>query len=163
MKHLILVRHAKASWNNPDIADIDRPLNDTGRREVPTMGERLAAREIMPDMIVSSPAERAHHTATMLAPYMKLPSDRIEVLDEMFLADTDVLLSLTQLCDNNVECLMMVGHNPGLTQFANMMTEVAVDNIPTCGMYHMRFDVDAWHNVELKTGDYVAFDFPRNQ
>lgn len=162
MKHLILVRHAKAAWNRSDIADIDRPLNDTGRREVPTMGERLAARDIMPDMIMSSPAERALHTATMLAPYVKLPSDRIVIQDELYLADTDILLSITQLTDANVDCMIIVGHNPGLTQFANMMTEVAVDNIPTCGMYHMKFDIDAWHKVDLKIGDYVAFDFPRN-
>ncbi|NNF16932.1 MAG: histidine phosphatase family protein [Gammaproteobacteria bacterium] len=162
MKHLILVRHAKAIWNSTDIPDLDRPLSDTGRREVPTMGERLAARGIMPDMIIASPAERAWHTATMLAPYVKLPSDRVEIVEELFLADTDVLLSITQMCDSNVDCLIIVGHNPGITQFANMMTDVAVDNIPTCGMYHMKFDVDAWYDIELKTGDYVAFDFPRN-
>lgn len=142
---------------------MDRALNDTGRREVPTMGERLSARDIMPDMILSSPAERALHTATMLAPYVKMPSDRIVVQDELYLADTDVLLSITQLCDDNVDCLLLVGHNPGLTQFANMMTDVSVDNIPTCGMYHMKFDIKAWHEAELKTGEYVAFDFPRNQ
>ena len=160
MKTLILLRHAKSSWSDNSLADRHRPLNDRGRRDIPTIGDRLAARKLVPDMIASSPAERALQTAMQIAPFLNLPSSRINVADELYLADTDVLLSIVQLCDSNVDTLMLVGHNPGITEFANSLTDVPVDHMPTCAAFICRFDVKHWHDVSLSTGDYVALEHP---
>lgn len=162
-KHLFLLRHAKSSWDQPELADIDRPLNDRGRRNVPTMGERMAARGLIPDMILASPAERALHTAMMIAPFLNFPSNRVETDEHLYLADTDVLLSVTQMCDDNVNVLMLVGHNPGMTQFANLLSDVVIDNVPTCGLVHTKFDIEHWHELTPGTGDFVLFDYPKKQ
>ena len=161
MKTLILVRHAKSSWKEANLADHDRPLNDRGRRDIPTMGDRLAKRGIAPDMIVSSTAERAAHTATLLAPYIGLPASRVIASEDLYLAEPDVYLSITQLADANVDSLMLVGHNPGITQFANMLTDVPIDHMPTCAAFICQFQIKAWHELTLGTGEYVAFEYPK--
>ncbi len=161
MKTLLLVRHAKSSWKEPNLADHDRPLNDRGRRDIPTIGERLAIRKIQPDMIVSSTAERAAHTATLMAPFLGMPASRVVAAEELYMANPDVFLSIVQLCDANVDTLMLVGHNPGITEFANMLTDVPIDHMPTCAAFICSFAIDAWHDLTLHTGDYVAFEYPK--
>ena len=161
MKTLVLLRHAHAGWERGGLPDIDRPLDDAGRREAPMIGERLAKRKLIPDQIICSPAERCLHTAKIIAPFLQLPASRIEVAEELYNADPEVLLSIAQLCDNNVSTLMLVGHNPGITQFANSLTDVPIENLPTCGAFIAKFDEKAWHQVEPHTGDYVAFEYPK--
>lgn len=161
MKTLVLLRHAHAGWEHGGIPDINRPLDDAGRREVPNVGERLAKRKIVPDQIISSPAERCLHTAKIIAPYLQMPAGRIQIADELYNADPEVLLSIAQLCDGNVDCLMLVGHNPGITQFAHSLTDVPIENLPTCGALVARFDIKAWHELEPACGDYVAFEHPK--
>lgn len=161
MKTLLLMRHAKSSWEDDRLPDHKRPLNDRGRRDVPTMGDRLAKRELLPDMILSSPAERAKHTASIIAPYVKLPATRITLADELYMANPDIFLSLVQLCDDNVDTLMMVSHNPGITQFASTLTDAAIEHMPTAAIFICRFDVKAWHAVTPGAGQYVAFEYPK--
>lgn len=161
MKTLLLMRHAKSSWDKAGQPDIERPLNDRGRREVPAMGERLAKRNIFPDMIMSSPAERAIHTATIIAPYLKMPASRIVRTEELYMASADVFLSLVQLCDDNVDTLMLVSHNPGITQFAAQLTDSPIDHMPTAAIFIAKFNVKAWHEATPGMGDYVAFEYPQ--
>lgn len=161
MKTLLLMRHAKSSWADESLPDILRPLNDRGRRDVPKIGNRLAERKLLADMIVTSPAERAHHTASMIAPYLNLPASRVVTAEELYHADPDVYLSIAQLCDDNVECLMLVGHNPGITQFANELTDTPIDHMPTAAVFACRFGVKHWHELTPGAGDYIAFEYPK--
>ncbi len=161
MKTLLLMRHAKSSWEDDQLPDHDRPLNDRGKRDVPGMGERLAERNILPDMIISSSAERAKHTATIIAPYVKMPASRVSVAEELYMANPDVFLSITQLSVDNVDTLMLVSHNPGITQFAATLTDSPIDHMPTAAIFICRFDVAAWHQVNEGMGQYVAFEYPK--
>jgi phosphohistidine phosphatase len=161
MKTLLLMRHAKSSWDDARLRDIDRPLNDRGRRDVPAMGDRLAKRDIFPDMIMSSPAERASHTATIIAPYVKMPASHIVLADELYMANADIFLSIVQLCDDNVDTLMLISHNPGITQFAGQLTDCPIDHMPTAAIFIANFDVKAWHEVTPGSGEYVAFEYPK--
>ncbi|MEM6641029.1 MAG: histidine phosphatase family protein [Pseudomonadota bacterium] len=161
MKTLLLMRHAKSSWDDDQLPDHARPLNDRGRRDVPTIGDRLSQRELYPDMILSSSAVRARTTAALVAPYVNLPADRVAVTDDLYMANTDIYLSLVQLADTNVDTLMLVAHNPGITEFASSLTDAAIDHMPTASVFICRFDVAAWHEVEPGTGRYVAFEYPK--
>jgi len=161
MKTLLLMRHAKSSWEDDRLPDHKRPLNDRGRRDVPTMGDRLANRNLFPDMIMSSPAERAKHTASIIAPYVKMPATRVTLADELYMANTDIFLSLVQLCDTNVDTLMLVSHNPGITQFASTLTDTAIEHMPTSAIFICQFNIKAWHEVIPGTGRYVAFEYPK--
>ena len=162
MKTLLLMRHAKSSWDDDRLPDHKRPLNDRGRRDVPTIGDRLSGRDLFPDMILSSSAERARITASIIAPYLNLPASRVAVTDDLYMANPDIFLSIVQLTDSNVDTLMLVAHNPGITQFAASLTDDAgIDHMPTASVFVVRFDVTAWHEVETGTGRYVAFEYPK--
>ncbi|MFK8017235.1 MAG: histidine phosphatase family protein [Gammaproteobacteria bacterium] len=161
MKTLLLMRHAKSSWDDETLSDQQRPLNDRGRRDIPKMGDRLSERRVLPDMIMSSPAERARHTATIIAPYVKMPASRVVITPELYMANADVFLSLMQLCDENVDTLMMVSHNPGITQFASTLTDAPIDHMPTAAIFICQFDVKAWHQVNIGMGQYIAFEYPK--
>lgn len=161
MKTLLLMRHAKSSWEHEDLPDDQRPLNNRGERDIPKMGERLIERKLIPDMIISSPAERAMQTAKLIAPYLRLPSSRVVIADELYLADPDIFLSLVQLCDDNVDCLMLVGHNPGITQFANELTDTPIEHMPTAAVFASKFNIKHWHEISMGAGDYIAFEYPK--
>ncbi len=161
MKTLLLMRHAKSSWEDDQLADHARPLNDRGRRDVPTIGERLSKRGIFPDMILSSSAMRAKTTASVIAPYLNLPASRVAVTDDLYMANSDIFLSIVQLTDDNVDTLMLVAHNPGITQFAATITDASLDHMPTAAVLICSFDAKAWHEVELGTGRYIAFEYPK--
>ena len=140
MKELILVRHAKSSWKDPALSDHERPLNRRGKRDAPEMGERLARSGYDPDLIVSSSAVRALDTArTTLAGKLGYPRASIAVEERLFHAGVADLLHVIQGVDDSVDILMLFGHNPGLTDFANHIGPREIFNMPTCAVLHLRF------------------------
>lgn len=160
MKRLVLLRHAKSSWSDPSLADFDRPLNKRGKRDAPAMGLRLANLGIDPDQIISSPAKRARRTATAVAAALDFPREEIEFADAIYGADCDTLLDIVRGLGNADEVLL-VGHNPGFTDLGNMLTDSPIDNLPTCGVVILDFDVSSWSQVGLGDGLRVAYDSPK--
>ena len=161
MKVLILVRHAKSSWDDPDLADIDRPLNKRGKKDAPEMGQRLLRQGIMPDLMISSPAKRARSTAKKIAKQLGFPKEKIQLAGDIYEAGPENLLRLIRNIQENPGILMLFGHNPGITEFANDLTGIDIHNIPTCGIVSIEFDVDDWQQVESKKGKLVSFDYPK--
>jgi phosphohistidine phosphatase len=160
MKTLILVRHAKSSWKKP-LPDHLRPLNKRGKRDVPMMGKRLAKREIEPDAIISSPATRALATAETIAQEIGYPRDEIRVDERLYGASAFELLEIIQELDDHLDCVMLFGHNPGLTDLVNDLG-CDVDNVPTCGVVELEFDIDFWATVGDIDPTHVDFDYPKN-
>jgi phosphohistidine phosphatase len=160
MKTLILARHAKSSWKKP-LPDHLRPLNKRGKRDAPMMGERLAKREIKPDAIISSPATRALATAKTIAQEIGYPQDEIRVDERLHGASAFELLEIIQEMDDHLDCVMLFGHNPGLTDLANDLG-CDIGNIPTCGVVEMKFDIDSWATVGDVDPTHVDFDYPKN-
>jgi phosphohistidine phosphatase len=144
MKVLILVRHAKSSWADAGLADRDRPLNARGKRDAPWIGDFLKRQELVPDVILTSPAVRAEKTARKLAAAMGFDKRRIEVREEIYEAGTDQLRQLVAGLDPAVSRASLVGHNPVLTDFANELTGATIDNIPTAGIVAVEFDAEDW-------------------
>ena len=150
-KTLTIVRHAKSSWDDPVLADFDRPLNPRGLRDAPRMGARLAKTGITPDRLVSSPANRALATAKIIAAALGLET-RVIVPDErLYLASADMILRIVQEQPDEVSSLMLFGHNPGMTDLVHRLGDCPLANLPTGACVTFRVEVDRW----AATGPYV--------
>jgi len=161
MKRLILVRHAKSSWKNAALADSDRPLSGRGKRDAPRMGAWLAGLGLLPDIILASPARRARKTASLLAGEIPAAAGRILVDPALYEASAGVLLERVRALDERWQQVMLIGHNPGLTDFANLLTAHGVDNIPTCGVLVAELDIDSWRLAEAGCGRTVHYVVPK--
>ena len=161
MKTLYLVRHAKSSWDFPELADIDRPLGKRGIKNAPEMAERLVARNINPKIMVSSPAVRALETAKVIAGTLGYPEKDIVINTKVYHGNVRELLESVQSVDNTHGSLMLFGHNPGFTAFANLLANEQVENIPTCGIFACHLPVDRWSEVSLGCGKMLFFDYPK--
>ena len=162
MKHLAIVRHAKSSWSNPHQPDIDRPLNERGLRNAPDMGARIHRRWQKPERILSSHARRALHTAQLIADACGYPRADIEIIDEIYEASPTSLLAVLRTQTARISKLMIVGHNPGLTELGNRLCPAAgIDNIPTCGVLYIDFAVQGWDAIGEAPPAHWEFDYPK--
>jgi phosphohistidine phosphatase len=161
VKRLTLVRHAKSSWKDPSRADFDRPLNKRGKQDAPKMGKRLADRDFIPDVIVTSPAKRAWKTARAIAEEIDYPVDEIEREDRIYEAGLPTLVDLVRSFDDSLEHVMIVGHNPGFTELANWSGEKGIHNLPTCAVLCMDWDVASWRELEPCGGISLFLDYPK--
>lgn len=161
MKRLILCRHAKSSWKDLSLDDIDRPLNKRGKRDAPEMGGRMARLGIQPDAIISSPAKRARKTARQLAEALGFKKNNVIIVDRIYDAGVDELLDIIHGFDDADGLVIMVGHNPETTIVANLLGGLAIDNIPTCGVVALDFAVDSWRDVANAGGSMAFFDYPK--
>lgn len=162
LRQLILVRHGKSDWkNSPIIEDFDRPLNKRGKRNAPQMAERLFNRGFNFDLMVSSPAERAKSTAKYFAEVFDYKDIKYEA--SIYEAGTSTLLNLVNKLDDQFQKVIMFGHNPGFTDFANQLTNADIYNIPTAGIVAMNFSFDSWEMVSMGTGEIALFDYPKNE
>lgn len=161
MKTLYLLRHAKSSWDDPDLKDFERPLAARGISDLPLMAERFVARNARLDCIICSPAVRTKTTAKMFAKQIGFPSDEIGSNPELYFAGSNMFLKAASLLDNEYESAMLVGHNPAITEFVNEMAGSDIDNIPTCGLVQLLLPIDAWSEIEFSKAELVGFDYPK--
>lgn len=166
MKVLMLVRHAKSSWEDADLADFDRPLNERGKRDAPRMGKRLRERSIHPDTIITSPARRALDTCLEIAKALHFPESKIRTARELYHASEEQILHVVQQLkdlDDREEVAMIFGHNPGLTDFANRLMNETIENVPTCGVVVCLISSARWRDVNWGDGKLSFFDFPKKK
>lgn len=163
MRRLTLFRHAKSSWEDPELDDIDRPLNQRGLRNLPDMGRRLARRPDRPGLIVSSPALRAITTARGIAREIGYRDDRIVEAPELYMAGPADILALVRRLEDTHAHVMIVGHNPGFTDFACTLDDIRIDNMPTASMLCVDFPGDLWSAVEPGEATFVYFDYPKKR
>ena len=161
MKTLILIRHAKSSWSSPVLSDIERPLNERGKRDAPFMGSLLLNNQILPDVIYSSPAVRALSTAKIIAEKVKYLPSNIKIKSEIYEASVPELLKVISLFDDEYNNIMMFGHNPGFSYLANYLCNDFNNNMPTCSFVELNFDIDNWQNITANSGTLVNFEYPK--
>ncbi len=161
-KQLLLCRHAKSSWNEAVLSDIERPLNKRGKRDAPEMGRRLAHRGIRPDLILTSTAVRARTTATCLAAELGYAQEQLQVRTDLYAATVPSLLALLQEQEPQYPTIMLVGHNPECTSLANFLGGLHIENIPTCGIVALEFTLTAWQDLAAGKGTLLFFDVPKN-
>jgi len=161
MRRLTLIRHAKSSHRDPGVDDFDRPLNARGRRDAREMGRRLAAANVRPDLIVSSPAERAARTCEAIAEQLGYAASRIVFDRALYLASSGGMLEVTRALDEGSRHVTLVGHNPGLTEFVNVLADTAIENVPTAGIVRLELDVDDWREAGPACAELIDFDYPK--
>jgi phosphohistidine phosphatase len=161
MKTLMLVRHAKSSWKERGLPDHERPLNRRGRRDAPMMGERLAHRGVEPDLIISSSATRAVATAEAMAEEFEYAWDEIVVEGRLYEAYAGEILQVIEEQDDWVDHLVVIGHNPGMTALANRLSAYGIENVPTCGVVELRYEIERWTEVGDTEPAEVHFDYPK--
>jgi phosphohistidine phosphatase len=159
MKVLWLVRHAKSSWAQPDLDDFDRPLNKRGLAAAPELGRRIAAAGIEIDLIISSPAKRALATAKLVAEQIGYPESNIVTDERVYLASSGTLQEVVADAPKDASRLMLVGHNPGFTNFFNRLGDAHIDNLPTSAGGCFRFDSDDW--AQLGGGELTEYEHPK--
>ena len=162
MKTLTLLRHAKSSWDERGIPDHDRPLNDRGERDAPRMAKRLVEAGIRPSLILSSTALRAWTTAKIFARQINYPAEFLQRVSKLYLASRKTLLEVVSRQENGFNNIVLVGHNPGLTDFAEYLVPGTTNNIPTCGFLTVSIDTDDWNIDNSSRIDLVAYDYPKN-
>ncbi|MCE3008361.1 MAG: histidine phosphatase family protein [Bacteroidetes bacterium] len=161
MKTLYIIRHAKSDWDQ-GLADFERPLNARGLRNAPFMGKLLRDRGVKFDLVISSPARRALHTARFICSELGYPLDAIWQEAAIYEATTGVLQQLVLGLPAQHDTIALFGHNPGLTRLANLLAgTLQLDNLPTCGMVVLQFDVADWQYAETGTGRVLLVDYPR--
>ncbi len=158
---LTLVRHAKSSWNNADLSDFNRPLNSRGLKNAPEMGRRLRDANYQVNSILSSPATRAITTAEYIAAEIEYNLQNIQLHDEIYEANINTLLYLISSVDNKYTNIMLVGHNPGFTQLCNYLCDANIDNMPTCSIAQIQFDIKDWQDIAEQSGQLLDFDYPK--
>jgi len=162
MKTLTLVRHAKSSWKHADLTDRERPLNKRGERDAPIMGKRIVAAGIRPSLIISSPAVRAWTTAKIIANEIGYPREFLQREDSLYHASLDDILDVLVAQDAEFNNVMLFGHNPGLTTFANYLSPGITNNLPTTGVLSVTFEQDDWNLYTAPKTELLCFDTPKS-
>jgi len=161
MLRLTLVRHAKTAPAHDGQEDWDRELEAKGQHEARMMGQRLKDRNLIPDLIVTSPAVRARSTTQILAQQLKVRSNHIAEDERLYLASPDVMLTVVKESAGKHRHVFVIGHNPGITEFADRLSkDRSLDNMPTCAVYTLEFDVTSWSDLEWRSGVNAQFDYP---
>jgi phosphohistidine phosphatase len=158
MNFLYLVRHAKSSWAEPGLADIDRPLNKRGKRDAPEMGRRLKERDAVPARIVTSSAKRARGTTRDFVKALGFGGE-MEVVASIYGGGAAEVVRVVQSTDDEVVSLMVVGHNPDMADLVNSLTDFGVDNVPTCAVFCSEHDT--WADVGVRPGRFRFYDYPK--
>ncbi len=159
MKRLILMRHAKSSWDNPLQEDRERPLNGRGRVSARVIGEWLKAKKYAPDQVLSSSSARTRETFSRLG----FVCDA-QFMDKLYHAGPDMMLDVLRGATGDT--VLMLGHNPGIAWFAQNIVQVPPPHsrffdYPTCATLVAEFDVDTWRDIGTGSGTAVDFIIPR--
>lgn len=162
MKRLIVLRHAKSSWHDESLTDHDRPLSNRGDHDAPRMAARIGRRGVHAALILTSTARRALDTATILAGALG-DAAILQPDPDLYLASPGTLLAILAAQPAAEATIVLVGHNPGLTQLVNMLLpDMRLANLPTAGVVSMQVDIDNWADIGTVAGTTEYFDYPKN-
>lgn len=162
MKTLLIIRHAKSSWDVIGQNDFDRTLNDRGKKDAPIMAQRLLDKKIKIDSFVSSPAKRAKKTAEFFCAAYKKNKEDIIFISALYHAGSNNFFEVVEQLSDNTDSVAIFSHNPGITDFANQLVkDVAVDNVPTCGIFAVQADITKWKDFAKAKKELLFFDYPK--
>lgn len=141
--------------------DFERPLNKRGRKNAPFMGEILKKLKVAPDLVLSSPANRAAMTARIITASIKYPLENIRYSEAIYEFSENALIHVVKQIEDSVNRAMVVGHNPALNGLANYIGDPPISNIPTCGIFCAELDISAWANISEHCAKLKFFEFPK--
>ena len=159
MKKLYLVRHAKSDWEYKQLRDNERPLNERGLREAPEMAQFLLKnKKLKPDLIISSPANRAYHTALIFANVLGYQLDKIILSNKIYEGGTNGIIQLIQTVDNNVSELILFGHNPDFTTLVEHFSGKPIGEMVTCSVAGLSFNITNWADIHNNKGKLLWYE-----
>lgn len=161
MKVVYFIRHAKSSWDHPQMLDIDRPLNERGKRDAPFMAKLLKDRGVHPDAIVSSPANRAFTTAAYFAEISGIEKSDIQVIERIYEASSATIINVLQGLPVSWNTIFIFGHNPTFTDVVNQFAGRFIHNIPTCGIVKVEDNVSSWSDFGSSEAKVTEFYYPK--
>ncbi|MBK8967872.1 MAG: histidine phosphatase family protein [Lewinellaceae bacterium] len=161
MRNLFLVRHAKSSWDTPGLRDFDRPLNKRGLKDAPEMAALLRGMHIKPDLMISSPANRALTTARFFANGLGFGEAAVIQNKDIYEAYPSVILRIISALPDAAQTVFLFGHNPTFTDVANNFTRDHIDNVPTCGVVHIESSAEHWALLDEENARVKACYFPK--
>ncbi len=156
MKTLILVRHGKSSWDY-DVSDKDRPLKQRGINDAHLIGARFKSDAVDIDSAFSSPACRALHTAMIVVREFDFPLDNFQVTEMLYDFSGSGVANFVKSLDNDLNKVIIFGHNYAFTNIANQWGNKAIDNVPTAGLVQIRFNTDRWDTVQSGVTEHILF------
>jgi phosphohistidine phosphatase len=158
-KILLVVRHAKSSWEVNTLNDFERPLNDRGKKDAPIMAQRLIDKKIKIDAFVSSPAKRAKKTAELFCSTFGKNVNDIIFVSKLYHAFADIFFEVAEELDDVYNTVAVFSHNPGITTFVNLLSpEKNIDNMPTCGVFSIKINSAKWSDFNKAI---LFFDYPK--
>ena len=163
MKILLLIRHAKSSWDNSSLSDFDRPLNERGKEDAPKMAGRLKEKKIQVDAFVSSPAKRAKKTAKIFMKELGSDENDLILLPSLYEASVNDFYKAVEDLDDDINSAALFSHNPGITDFINSLDCSPVYNMPTCGVYAIEINTEKWKDFRQSEKKLLFFDYPKKE
>ncbi|WP_152633360.1 SixA phosphatase family protein [Aliarcobacter butzleri] len=160
MKKLVLIRHAKSDWSNPFLDDYLRPLNKRGKKNAPLMAKLLKEKNIRPDLIISSPSIRTKQTLEYFIKKLNY-NDEVKLEESIYEAPYENLLKVIKDIPNIHKILFLIGHNPGLCDLTNFLVDKSFENVPTCGIVEIDFDVKNWKDISKENSNLISFEYPK--
>lgn len=154
MKTLFLMRHAKSSWKNADLSDAYRPLKKNGKKSAAKAGQHLKKKNLVPELILCSTAERARETADHMVREMDYQGET-HFLDELYMAEPETIFKMIATHGGEAVSLMIIGHNPGLECTAQRLAQDVI-SLPTASLAHFELDSESWDKI--KDAEVVLID-----
>jgi phosphohistidine phosphatase len=161
MKTLYLVRHAKSSWDEGISSDYERPLNKRGEHDAPIMAKLLKEKKLVPDLIISSPAKRALRTAEIFSNQFRYENKKIITDERIYEATMRDLTDVVRTFSESHVTIMLFGHNPGISNFVNLLGDQFIEDLPTCAVVGIELKIDLWKELERHCGKIFLFEYPK--
>lgn len=163
MKKILMIRHAKSSWDDITQKDFERPLNDRGHKDAPMMAKRLLKEGIDIDAFVTSPALRALTTAEYFAKAYDIKKRKLLQEPSLYLAEPEVFFNIISQLDDDHKTVAIFSHNPGITEFVNQLGVARIDDMPTCAIFGVKADIKSWKDFKDGEKKFWFFDYPKNE
>jgi phosphohistidine phosphatase len=161
MKSLLVIRHAKSSWEDISQKDFDRPLNDRGRRDAPAMAAYLLKSKVIIDAFISSPALRAITTCQYFAHAYGLTEKKIIIANALYEASPGIFYEVIGKTNDAYNHVALFAHNPGITVFVNELTQTMIDNMPTCSVFAVKIPIKHWKDFGKAEKEFWFFHQPK--
>jgi len=162
-KELFILRHAKSSWDEPNKDDIDRALTTRGITDAYSIANRTKKKLHNVDLIISSHANRAIHTATIFAGVMDFSIEKLNLTSKIYEASEIQILQMIKEFSDDHKSILIVGHNPSFTYLANRFLKSSIDNLPTSGIVGLSFNSSTWKEIGKENLQSNFFEFPKKE
>lgn len=160
-KRLLIMRHAKSSWAQLDLDDFQRPLLPKGENRTNLVSDVLKGKQFFPDQIISSPAVRAMTTAKLVMKNLEIKEDKLITEQNLYFRSEDDYFNTVFACSNEIDTLMILGHNPMITSFCNFFLTEKIENLPTSGIIGLEFECEKWEEIADSSCNNIARLFPK--